>query len=138
MRPNWDEYFMSIAQVVKSRSLDIRKVGAVLVSMMDHRIISTGYNSLPAGMNDYDIDWNDRERVHKIIVHAETNALLYARSMYEDAILYCTMSPCQNCIKLLSATRIKKIVYYQPYRDLEAVTELCKYFGIELQQLNVQ
>ena len=42
-RPDWDQYFMSIAQVVASRSNCVkRKVAAVVVK--DRRIISTGYN----------------------------------------------------------------------------------------------
>jgi dCMP deaminase len=42
-RPSWDEYFMSIARVVASRSNCVkRKVAAVITR--DRRIISTGYN----------------------------------------------------------------------------------------------
>ena len=45
-RPNWDRYFMHIAQVVASRSNCLkRKVAAVIVK--DGRIISTGYNGTP-------------------------------------------------------------------------------------------
>ncbi len=45
-RPDWDEYFMKIAQVASMRSNCIkRKVGAVIIR--DKRIISTGYNGTP-------------------------------------------------------------------------------------------
>lgn len=44
MRQSWDDYFMSIAHLVKSRSTCIRRqVGAVAVSK-EHRILGTGYN----------------------------------------------------------------------------------------------
>ena len=47
-RPSWDEYFMSIARVVASRSNCVkRKVAAVITK--DRRIISTGYNGTPRG-----------------------------------------------------------------------------------------
>ena len=47
-RPSWDEYFMSIARVVASRSNCVkRKVAAVIT--LDRRIISTGYNGTPRG-----------------------------------------------------------------------------------------
>jgi dCMP deaminase len=47
-RPDWDEYFMSIARVVASRSNCVkRKVAAVIT--LDKRIISTGYNGTPRG-----------------------------------------------------------------------------------------
>src|SRR6266850_2740679 len=47
-RPNWDEYFMSIAKVVASRSNCMkRKVAAIIVR--DKRVVSTGYNGTPRG-----------------------------------------------------------------------------------------
>lgn len=132
-RPDWDNYFMRIAHVVKTRSLDPKtQVGAVLVSMRDHRIISTGYNSLKAGVDNNGIDWNNRDLVHDVIIHAETNAILYAQSKFEDSVLYTTMSPCHSCVKLLSATQIRKIVYDTEYRDIDKVKKLCSFFGIEL------
>ena len=132
-RVSWNEYFMNIAQVVKTRSLDTKtQVGAVLVSIKDNRIISTGYNSVCSGMDDSLIDWSDREYVHQIVIHAETNAILYAQSKFEDAILYSTLSPCKDCIKLLSATKIRKIIYNDEYKDIDKVRELCNYFKIDL------
>ena len=132
-RISWDQYFMNIADVVKTRSLDPKtQVGAVLVSMKDNRIISTGYNSVCAGMDDSSIDWTNRDYVHQIVIHAETNAILYAQSKFEDAILYSTLSPCKDCIKLLSATKIRKIIYKDEYRDIEHVKNLCNFFKIEL------
>jgi dCMP deaminase len=132
-RISWDNYFMNIADVVKTRSLDTKtQVGAVLVSMKDNRIISTGYNSVCAGMDDSLIDWTNRDYVHQIVIHAETNAVLYAQSKFEDAILYSTLSPCKDCIKLLSATKIRKIIYKDEYRDIEYVKNLCNFFKIEL------
>lgn len=130
---SWKTYFMEIAEVVKSRSPDTKtKVGAVLVSLKDNRIISTGYNGICAGINDRTIDWTDRDYIKDIIIHAETNAILYAQSKFEDAILYCTLSPCKDCIKLLSATKIKKIIYKNEYRDIELTKKLCDFFKIDL------
>jgi dCMP deaminase len=135
-RISWDEYFMNIANIVKTRSLDPKtQVGAVLVSLKDNRIISTGYNSVCAGLNDTLIDWTDRDYIRTIIIHAETNAILYAQSKFEDAILYSTLSPCKDCIKLLSATKIRKIIYNNEYKDIDDVKELCKFFKIELKKI---
>jgi dCMP deaminase len=136
-RISWDEYFMNIANVVKTRSLDPKtQVGAVLVSLKDNRIISTGYNSVCAGLNDTLIDWKNRDYIHTIIIHAEMNVILYAQSKFEDAILYSTLSPCKDCIKLLSATKIRKIIYNDEYKDIDNVKELCEFFKIELKKLN--
>ena len=132
----WHEYFMNIAETVKSRSLDPKtQVGAVLVSQNDNRIISTGYNSLPSKIDrklKYSIDWNDRESIRPLVIHAETNAILYAQSKFENSILYTTLSPCSDCIKLLSAAKIKTIVYKDEYRDFTQSKTLCALFDISL------
>ena len=51
-------------------------------------------------------------------------------------MLYCTHSPCGSCLKLISATKIKKIVYDNVYKDICKTEELCKFFNIEIYQLN--
>lgn len=115
---------MAIANQVKERSPDRIKVGAVLVSQKDNRIISTGYNGVCAGC-ECDIDWSDREFVKKVVIHAEANCILYSQSKFEDATLYCTRSPCKDCIKLISATKINRVVYETCHSDFEEVQELC-------------
>ncbi|NLO99925.1 MAG: cytidine deaminase, partial [Clostridiaceae bacterium] len=48
MRPTWDEYFMSIVDLVKTRSTCLRRqVGALIVK--DKRILASGYNGAPVG-----------------------------------------------------------------------------------------
>lgn len=129
---NWNEYFINIAKIISLKSKDIkRQVGAILVSEKDNRILSTGYNGLPANIND-NIDWNNRELVHSMIIHAEMNCILYANNKYENSILYSTLSPCKDCIKIIAAAKIKKIIYLEEYKDLSISKELCKKFNIEL------
>lgn len=130
-RISFNEYFMGIAQQVKLRSPDITKVGAVIVSIKNNTIISSGYNGLPRNCND-NIDFSDRDLVHSLIIHAEMNAILYAQSRFEDSVMYITMSPCSQCIKLIAAANIKKIYYNTEYKDISKVKQLCKYFKIEL------
>lgn len=131
-RPTWNMYYMRICEIVKTRSPDIIKVGCVLVSMIDNRIISTGYNSVCANMDHSTINWTDRELVSNVIIHAEINALLYSQSKFEDAILYITRSPCIQCLKAISATKIKKIVYKDEHKDFKIVKNISKILGIEL------
>jgi dCMP deaminase len=130
--PSWDEYFLLLCNVIKLRSKDPkRQVGACLVSLKDNRIISTGYNSLKQGVND-NIDWSNRELVHSLVLHAECNVLLYSKSNFEDSILYCTTSPCCDCIKSIAAANVKKIIYLEKYKDIEKVTNICNFYNIEL------
>jgi len=49
-RVSWDEYFMSIAKLVATRSTCMRRqVGCVIVK--DKRIIASGYNGAPSGVS---------------------------------------------------------------------------------------
>jgi dCMP deaminase len=129
---NWNEYFINIAKIISLKSKDKkRQVGAILVSEKDNRILSTGYNGLPANIDD-NIDWNNRELVHSMIIHAEMNCILYANNKYENSILYSTLSPCKDCIKIIAAAKIKKIIYLEEYKDLNISKELCKKFNIDL------
>ncbi len=130
---NWDEYFINICHTVKLRSKDPKKqVGCCLVGK-DNRIISTSYNSLKSGAND-NINWEDRDLVHKLIIHGEMNALLHAKSNFENAILYSTLSPCKECIKLIACSNINKIIYDTKYKDHNIVKDICDFYNIELIQ----
>jgi dCMP deaminase len=131
--PSWDDYFIQMCNVIKLRSRDTRKqVGAVLVSN-DNRIISTGYNGLKSGSDDL-IDWNDRKLVHLLVLHAEVNCLLYATSKFANTILYSTLSPCNQCIKLIASSGVKKIIFQDKYKDFEIVKNICNFYKIELIQ----
>lgn len=131
-RPGWDEYFMNLCEVVKLRSQDYYKVGSVLVSVKNNRIISTGYNSIASNLNDDEINWSQRDLISDIVIHAEMNVLLYCESKFEDSILYTTSSPCVSCLKMLSASKIKKIIYKHEYKDIDKVKKLAEFFKIEL------
>lgn len=134
--PSWDEYFIMMCDVIKLRSKDPkRQVGACLVSMSDNRIISCGYNSLKAGVDD-NIDWENRELVHSLVLHAECNAILFSNSKFENSILYVSTSPCRDCIKLIVAANIKRIVYKEKYKDIAEVNEICNLYNISINQFN--
>lgn len=133
MKPCWDDYFMEIAHSVSKRSPDKTKVGAVIVS--DNRIISTGYNGFPSGINENIIDINNRKLVHELIIHAETNCLLYANSKFSNADLYITLSPCKDCIKLIASSNIKNIYYHTKYKNFIKSYSMCLFFNISLIQI---
>ena len=57
---NWVEYFYNIAEQVKEKSKDERtKIGAVIVGK-NKEIVSTGYNSFPRGIDDYQKERQER------------------------------------------------------------------------------
>ncbi|WP_084772377.1 deoxycytidylate deaminase [Nonomuraea candida] len=123
-RPDWDTYFLLIADAVALRGdCERDRVGAVLVSR-DRRIVSTGYNGVRSGLPGC-IE-RPCDRVSKALrgeeicpgysdcrsTHAEANVLLYADwSACQDARLYTSRQPCTSCLKLIRAAGIRLVVY---------------------------
>jgi len=48
VRPDWDSYFMHIAEIVKTRSNCMKRAVGVVIAQ-NNRIIATGYNGTPCG-----------------------------------------------------------------------------------------
>lgn len=138
-RASWDEYFMSIAGVVASRSTCPRKyVGAVIVR--NRTILSTGYNGSIRGMPHCSDVGHMMEDGHCVAtIHAEANAIIQAARngvMIEGATIYVTASPCWNCFKQVSNAGIVRIVYGEFYRDAR-IFDVAGQVGIELVHLPI-
>lgn len=142
----WDNRFMQIAKLVGTWcTCHRRNVGAVIVK--DKRIIATGYNGAPAGVenclergyclrNKLQIPSGTKAEVC-YSVHAEQNAIIQASKLgiaVDGATLYVTHQPCTICTKLIINSGIKKIVYGIEYPD-EFSLELLKEADIELKYL---
>jgi dCMP deaminase len=84
----WDRRFIELARHISTWSKDpSTKVGAVIVDC-EHRVVSVGYNGFPRGVADAEHRLNDREMKYKIVVHAERNALLFARQALTGCTIY--------------------------------------------------
>jgi len=110
----WDNRFMELAKMISSWSKDpSSKIGAVAVND-ERRILATGYNGFPKGIEDSQERLNDREQKYPLIVHAETNALmnaLYAGVSLKNATMYVHGLPvCPDCTKLIIQAGIRRIV----------------------------
>lgn len=96
----------------------------------ENRIISTGINGTPTGHKNcddifggYDLHIPDVREAHKKFsdaneIHAEVNAILNAALngiSLKNCILYCTLRPCEQCLKNLIALGVKEIYYSQSY-----------------------
>jgi dCMP deaminase len=125
-----DKTFINIAKEVGTLSHCTRsKVGAVLVK--DGNVISFGYNGTPAGM-DNTCEENDVTKDE--VIHAEMNAILKAAksgNAVDGSTLYLSLSPCQNCCKLIIQSGIKRVVYLEGYRDLKPIEFLSKFIEVE-------
>ena len=52
-------------------------------------------------------------------IHAEQNAMLQCKNVYEIDTAYITCSPCMTCTKLLLNTSCRRIVYIEEYAHSE-------------------
>jgi len=109
----WDKWFLGLAQYVSTASKDpSTKVGAVIVAP-DRRVVSTGYNGLPRGVEDTEERLNNRELKYQLIVHAERNALLFAREPLDGCTIFTTpFAPCSVCAGMIIQSGIKNIVSF--------------------------
>jgi dCMP deaminase len=104
------EYFMGIAYEIAKASKDpSSKVGCVIVDD-NQRIVSTGYNGMVSGCSE-DKFWETKEMKYATVIHAEMNALLYARKDVTGHTMFTTHAPCANCLKHTLQAGIRKIFY---------------------------
>jgi dCMP deaminase len=122
-RPTVDQYFMDMAVLVSSRATcSRRQVGAVLVNDKNH-VIATGYNGVPRDFphcNEKNpcpgSEAPSGQGLDKCFsIHAEQNAMLQCKDVYDIHTAYVTASPCITCVKLLLNTSCKRIVFIEEY-----------------------
>lgn len=147
-RIKWDRRFMEMAKLVGTWSTcfqENRHVGSVIVR--DKRIIATGYNGAPSGIENcvekgeclrkkMGIESGTRQEIC-YATHAEQNAIVQAAKLgisVEGATIYVTHRPCTICTKLIINSGIKRIVYGYNYPD-EFSMKLLDEAGIELEFL---
>jgi len=122
---------MDIAERTAIESNCIKyKVGAVVVK--DNRIILQGYNGTISGFINCSEKFKDlnildeknkelhREWSNSFEIHAEMNIISYAAKKgisLENTIIYCTHTPCNNCLKHLIQSGVKKIIFKYDYLD---------------------
>jgi dCMP deaminase len=109
-RPSWDEYFLALAEQISRRSQDpSTRHGCVLVDA-DNRVISTGYNGPVAGLPN-EIVPLERPAKYDWFIHAEDNAVAFARCDLRGATAYVTGAPCAACFRRFLQVGIRRIVY---------------------------
>lgn len=137
-----DEYFIKLALLTATRATCLRRaVGCVLINKRGH-VLSTGYNGVAAGqahcneavstngdgfepfVYPHACSGATAESGTKLdacqAIHAEQNALLQCRDVWDIETCYCTDSPCITCTKLLLNTNCERIVFAREYPHPEA------------------
>jgi len=134
MKQKWIEAFMDTAERFAQLSSAVKlKVGAVVVK--DNRIISIGYNGMPAGWtneceeiiqhSDDTVSLKTKDEV----IHAEANAISKLAKDGEPgagSTMFITHAPCVNCAKTIYGAGINTVYYRNSYRDTSGLEFLSK------------
>jgi len=144
MKQKFIDAYMDVAErFAKLSSAKRLQVGAIIVK--DDRIISIGYNGMPAGWT------NECEEVIEIhedggtitktkdeVIHAEANAIAKLAKSSESgdgSTMFLTHAPCIHCAKQVYTAGIKKIYYRNSYRDTIGIDFLNR-CGISVEQIS--
>lgn len=135
MKPKFQKLYNNIAHEVAKMSHARRlQVGAVIVK--DDRVISMGYNGMPAGWeNNCETTQEDGTlKTRPEVLHAESNAvskLAKSNDSGDGADIFVTHAPCMECAKLIFQSGIRRVYYSQDYRDDSGIKFL-KASGVEV------
>lgn len=130
MRPTRDQLYLKMAELFATRgTCPRRQVGCVLVDAKG-RVLATGYNG-PASGRPHCAEgfpcpgahFKPGEGLDKCeAIHAEQNAILLLKDPWLVDTVYCTVSPCVHCVKLLLGTSARRIVCRELYPHEDALT----------------
>ena len=144
MRPSWDEYFIDISNAVAKRATcDRGRSGCVIAR--DKQILVTGYVGSPKGLPHCDevghqlktMTHEDETNSQHCVrtTHAEQNAICQAAKLgigIEGATLYCKMTPCNVCAKMIINAGIKRVVCEKKYHSGSDTEKMFLGAGVEL------
>lgn len=140
-RITWDDHHMLMALTTAMRSPDPNtQVGACIVDS-DNRIVATGYNSFPRGIDPHTFSWdrkadNPLDTKYPYVVHAERNAVHNKIGSVKGATCYVTLFPCNICMQALIQEGIIRVVWledkYPDAPETIAAKRMAEATGIEL------
>ena len=123
-----DKLYMDFAiRAAKESKCPRRGVGTVI--LLESGTLSVGVNGFPEGKEE---KWNNGSTSNSLVTHSEMNAmgkLLEQGVSTKGATVYVSLSCCLECSKLLVRAGVKRVVYYEEYRDLTGLNYL-KEFGV--------
>jgi len=147
-RPSWDEYFLGIMDTVATRATcDRGRSGCVIVR--ENRIIATGYVGAPPGLPHCDevghemierINADGTKSQHCVrTAHAEENTIVHAARFgvaLKGATLYCNMTPCYTCAKMIITAGIERVVSRNDYHAGGPSKDMFKKTGVKYELRN--
>ena len=109
MSLKWDQRYLYLAGHIATWSKDpSTQCGAVITD--GHRIISTGFNGFPQGIED-DERLDVRGTKYEMVIHAEINAILFAKQDLHGCTIYTyPFQPCSRCASVIIQSGIRRVV----------------------------
>ena len=107
-----DKYYLAKAAFSAHRlSKDpSSKVGAVITDAQGNPV-SEGVNGFARGIADTPERWNNRELKYPLVIHAELNALIFAKRDISGCSLFThPLSPCSGCANIFAQAGIVRVV----------------------------
>ena len=107
----WSGRLLKMAKDISKWSKDgSTKVGAVITTL-DGRPISWGFNGMPMGIDDDVPERHERPLKYKWFGHAERNAMdLASQADLSNCAMFVTFSPCSTCAQSIIQRGIKTVV----------------------------
>lgn len=139
MKPKMTRAYMATARIFADLSSARRlHVGAIVVK--EDRIISIGYNGMPAGWdNNCETTLEDGTlKTKPEVLHAESNCISkLARSSEsgDGGTMFVTHAPCLDCAKLIYQAGIKRLCYGEEYREDTGIKFL-RQCGIDVSKID--
>lgn len=143
---------MGTADLMAKRSRCVKAaVGAVVVTP-ENRVVSTGYNGPPAGLQMFKNAMCDDicprsiasargepvsgDYTDCVATHAEPNALLHGdHTLYKGATIYVSSATCYGCAKLVANSGVKLLVHRvrpeEMFRKPERTEEFLERCGVK-------
>lgn len=108
IRPSWIDYFLGLAKVVSQRSHDIHTKHGCVITDKQNRILGTGYNGFPKGLDDSKLPLNRPDK-YFWMSHSERNAISNCVVRPDNGNAYVTGQCCNECIIALHQVGIDSV-----------------------------
>lgn len=128
-RPSWDDFFVRQLSALAARTTCDRGRSAAIF-VRDNDQLAAGYVGSPPGQphcDDVGHLWDATGTHCMRTVHAEQNAMLRALRhgiSLRDTTVYCTMTPCFTCAKLMVGVGVYRVVALHRYHDAAHTADL--------------
>ena len=134
----WDHRYLSMAKHIAHWSKDpSTQCGAVIVNE-DNEIVSVGFNGLPRGVEDTQNRLHDRTLKYAMTIHAERNAILFARQSLKNCTMYTWPLPmcCECAVMAIQAGIAKHVTMHTDNErwidSIEHTHQPCSEAGVQI------